>query len=486
MKLLKDILYKVRLEELIGQTNIAVDNIQHDSRLLTKQSLFVALKGRSFDGHAFIAQAIEKGAIVIVCEVLPEKIEQNITYVRVQNAWEALSTIAANFYGNPSEKMKIIGVTGTNGKTSIATMGYKLFMLMGYKVGLLSTVENKIAHKTLEATHTTPDALSLQKLLAQMVQEGCTHCFMEVSSIAVDQKRVWSVAFDIAIFTNLTHDHLDYHLSFENYLKAKKSFFDNLPSSAHALINADDKNGKIMVQNTKAKVHSYSMKSMSDFKVRIIEKELKGMHLNIDGKEVWVKITGDFNAYNILSIYAAALLLGKDAVQVLTTLSILDPIEGRFNTIHSASGITGIIDYAHTPDALQNIIDSIQEIKSGKSRLITVIGCGGDRDKSKRPIMGRIASDCSDQAIFTSDNPRNENPDQIIAEMKEGLNAGQLQKILSITNREEAIKTAVQLAKSGDVILIAGKGHEKYQEIQGVKHPFDDKLILNQTFKNKL
>lgn len=485
MKLLKDILYKVRLEEVIGNTNIAIESIYHDSRLITSSSLFVALKGRHSDGHIYIPQVVDKGAIVVVCESLPEIQKKGITYIRVNDTWEALAILAANFYDNPSEKLKIAGVTGTNGKTSIATLLYKLFTQMGNVVGLLSTVENKIGPKTLASTHTTPDALAVQKLLADMVKAGCTHCFMEVSSIAIDQKRIFGIQFDVAIFTNLTHDHLDYHITFDNYIKAKKQFFDQLPLSATALINVDDKNGKIMVQNTKAKVQTYSMKSFADFKVKILEKELRGMHLLIDNKEVWVRLTGEFNAYNVLCAYAVSILLGKEPVNTLTALSIIEPIEGRFNTVISKDGITGIIDYAHTPDALQNIIDSIRDVMKPGTKLITVVGCGGDRDTSKRPIMGKISATNSEQSIFTSDNPRSEDPSKIIADMKEGLSSSLLQKILTITDREEAIRTAVSIAKPGDVILVAGKGHEKYQESKGIKTEFDDKKIISQTFNNR-
>lgn len=485
MKLLKDILYKVRLEEVIGNTNIAIESIYHDSRQVTSQSLFVALKGRHSDGHTYIDAVIKQGAIVVVCESLPEELKKDITYVRVNDSWEALAILAANFYNNPSEKLKIAGVTGTNGKTSIATVLYKLFTQLGNTVGLLSTVENKIGNKTLPSTHTTPDALAVQKLLAEMVKAGCTHCFMEVSSIAIDQKRVLGIQFDVAIFTNLTHDHLDYHGTFENYIKAKKQFFDQLPSTAAALINVDDKNGKIMVQNTKAKVYTYSMKSFADFKVKILEKELRGMHLNINNKEVWVRLTGEFNAYNVLSAYATSIILGNEQVNTLTALSTIEPIEGRFNTVISKDGITGIIDYAHTPDALQNIIESIRDVMKVGTKLITVVGCGGDRDTTKRPIMGKLASSLSDQCIFTSDNPRSEDPNKIIADMKEGLSSSLLQKTLSITDREEAIRTAVSIAKPGDVILVAGKGHEKYQEANGVRKDFDDKKVITETFNNR-
>lgn len=485
MKLLKDILYKVRLEEVIGNTNIAVESIYHDSRMVTAQSLFVALKGRNSDGHSYINQVIAKGADVIVCEIMPEEKQKDITYVRVNDTWETLAILASNFYDNPSSKMKMVGVTGTNGKTSVATICYKLYMQMGFNAGLLSTIENKIGTRSLPATHTTPDALALQKLMAEMVKSGCTHCFMEVSSIALDQRRAFGIEFDVAIFTNITHDHLDYHVTFDNYIKAKKLFFDNLSSSAFALVNVDDRNARIMVQNTKAKVRTFSMKTFADFKVRILEKELRGMHLIIDGKEIWVRLTGEFNAYNVLCAYASGMLLGQDPINILTALSTIEPIEGRFNTIISKDGITGIIDYAHTPDALQNIIDGIRDVMKSGTRLITVVGCGGDRDKSKRPVMGKLAATLSDQAIFTSDNPRSEEPQQIIQEMKTDLSTALAQKVLSITDREEAIRSAISIARPGDVVLVAGKGHEKYQEIKGIKRDFDDKKIVSETFKSR-
>lgn len=485
MKLLKDILYKVRLEEVSGNTNIAVESIYHDSRLVTAQSLFIALKGRNSDGHRYINDVIAKGADVIVCEQMPSERQKDITYIRVADTWETLAVLASNFYDNPSSKMKVVGVTGTNGKTSVATICYKLYMQLGFNAALLSTIENRIGTKAIPATHTTPDALAIQKLMAEMVKNGCTHCFMEVSSIALDQKRVFGIDFDVAIFTNITHDHLDYHISFDNYIRAKKLFFDHLSASAFALVNVDNRNARVMVQNTKAKVRTFSMKTFADFKVRILEKELRGMHLIIDGKEIWVRLTGEFNAYNILCAYASAMLLGQESMNILTALSTIGPIEGRFNTVISQDGITGIIDYAHTPDALQNIIDGIRDVMKAGTRLITVVGCGGDRDKTKRPLMGKLAAGLSDQAVFTSDNPRSEDPDTIISEMKTGLNSILLRKTLSITDREEAIRTAVSIARPGDVILVAGKGHEKYQDIKGVKRDFDDKKIITETFKSR-
>jgi UDP-N-acetylmuramoyl-L-alanyl-D-glutamate--2,6-diaminopimelate ligase len=484
MKLLKDILYNVRINDLHGNTHIAVESICMDSRLVKKLSLFVAVKGTQVDGHLFIERSIESGAVAVVCEQLPMERNPEITYVVVQNSAAALGQLAANFYDNPSEKMKVVGVTGTNGKTTVATLLYTAVMKMGYKAGLLSTVRNRIINDTIEATHTTPDAITIQRLMAEMVNRGCTYCFMEVSSIALDQYRVFGIRFAGAIFTNITHDHLDYHITFDRYITAKKLFFDWLPADAFALLNADDRHAKVMIQNCKAKRYTFSLQTGADFKARIIEKDLRGMHLHIDHKEVWTKLTGVFNASNVLAVYAACRLLGLDQMSVLTSVSTIDPVEGRFNTIQSASGVTGIVDYAHTPDALENIISAVREVMKPGARLITVVGCGGDRDKTKRPVMGSIACKQSDKVIFTSDNPRSENPEAIIADMKSDLTATDKSKLVSITDRAEAISAAVQMASVGDVILIAGKGHEKYQEIKGVKHDFDDRAILNELFNN--
>lgn len=485
MKLLKDILYGVRIGDVIGSTHVAIDSISMDSRKVGSFSLFVAVRGTQTDGHEYIAQSVEKGAVAVVCEEIPKNRYGSVTYVTVNNSAEALGIIASNFYDNPSSKLKLVGVTGTNGKTTVVTLLYDFFTLQGKKCGLISTVRNRIAGETLDATHTTPDAISINRMMAEMVKKGCTHCFMEVSSIAVDQKRISGLEFDGAVFTNLTHDHLDYHGNFENYLNAKKAFFDGLRPSAFALVNIDDKHARLMVQNCRAKKVTYSLKGMADYKARIIETHIRGMMLHINHKEVWTKLTGEFNASNLLAVYAVACELGVDSIQALTTLSSLEPVEGRFNMVYSSDNITGIIDYAHTPDALENILEAIRALMPAGSSLITVVGCGGERDRAKRPVMGKIACRLSHKAIFTSDNPRSENPAEIIKEMQSDLTALEKSKMLAITDRAEAIKTAVALCKPGDVILVAGKGHEKYQEIKGVKHPFDDKSTLTEIFKNR-
>tara|TARA_Y100000589_G_scaffold132495_1_gene126394 strand:- start:59968 stop:61431 length:1464 start_codon:yes stop_codon:yes gene_type:complete len=474
MKILKDILYKTGIEDVIGSTNLAVEKITFDSREVEKFTLFVAVKGVNVDGHQFINKAIEQGAEAIVCEDLPAELNPKITYVKVQNSKRALGIIASNFYDNPSEKLTMVGVTGTNGKTTVATLLFNLFKAMGHKTGLLSTVENRIADKIIPSTHTTPDAIQLNSLLAKMVENGVSHCFMEVSSHAIDQDRIAGLVFDLGIFTNITHDHLDYHKTFNEYIKAKKKFFDNLSEEAKALINIDDKHGEVMVQNTKAKVYTYAMKTLADFHVKILENHFDGMLLSIDGQEVWTKLIGEFNAYNILAVYGSSVLLGKDKMVVLTNISLLEPVEGRFQYFKTENNIAAIVDYAHTPDALQNVLETIKKIRTGNEKLITVVGCGGDRDKEKRPSMAKIASEYSDKVILTSDNPRSENPETIIDEMRTGVEPQNYKKVLSIVNRREAIKTASALASEGDIILVAGKGHEKYQEIKGEKFPFDD------------
>ena len=474
MKILKDILYKTGIEDVIGSTNLAVEKITFDSREVEKFTLFVAVKGVNVDGHQFINKAIEQGAEAIVCEDLPAELNPKITYVKVQNSKRALGIIASNFYDNPSEKLTMVGVTGTNGKTTVATLLFNLFKAMGHKTGLLSTVENRIADKIIPSTHTTPDAIQLNSLLAKMVENGVSHCFMEVSSHAIDQDRIAGLVFDLGIFTNITHDHLDYHKTFNEYIKAKKKFFDNLSEEAKALINIDDKHGEVMVQNTKAKVYTYAMKTLADFHVKILENHFDGMLLSIDGQEVWTKLIGEFNAYNILAVYGSSVLLGKDKMVVLTNISLLEPVEGRFQYFKTENNIAAIVDYAHTPDALQNVLETIKKIRTGNEKLITVVGCGGDRDKEKRPSMAKIASEYSDKVILTSDNPRSENPETIIDEMRTGVEPQNYKKVHSIVNRREAIKTASALASEGDIILVAGKGHEKYQEIKGEKFPFDD------------
>jgi len=484
MKLLSDILYKTRLEEIIGTTNLAISSVTFDSRKIKKDSLFVATKGTSTDGHHYIEFAIESGAVAIVCEELPDTIEEHITYVKVKNSSEALGFIACNFFDNPSEKLKLVGVTGTNGKTTTVTLLFNLFRGLGFNVGLLSTVENKINNTIIPSTHTTPDALTLNELLANMVNQGCQYAFMEVSSHAIVQHRITGIHFVGAAFSNITHDHLDYHKTFDEYIKAKKGFFDQLQDDAFALTNKDDRNGLVMLQNTKAKKYTYGLKSISDFKCRVIENHLNGLLLNIDNQEVWIKLIGSFNAYNVLAVYAIALLLKQDKVSVLTTLSNLNSVEGRFQYIKSNNGIVAIIDYAHTPDALKNVLETIKDIRTGNEQVITLAGCGGDRDGAKRPIMAQIACEYSNKVILTSDNPRSENPEDILNQMEAGINPVDAKKTLRISDRKEAIKAAIAFAKEGDIILIAGKGHEKYQEISGVKHPFDDFEIVKENFKN--
>lgn len=482
MKLLRDILFKCSIVEVKGSTNIAVTTVVFDSRKVEKHSLFVAVKGVSSDGHDFIDTAIKQGAIAIVCEELPKEINESVSYVKVKDSSAALAFIACNYYDNPSEKLKLVGITGTNGKTTTTTLLFNLFKTLDHKVGLLSTVENRINNEIIPATHTTPDALQLNALLDQMVEKGCTHCFIEVSSHAVIQHRITGLKFAGAVFTNLTHDHLDYHKTFESYRDAKKGFFDMLEDDAFALVNNDDRNGMFMLQNCKGAHKTYSLRSVSDFKVKILENHFNGMLLNIDNIDVWVKLIGSFNAYNILAAYAVAVLLKEDKQNALTTLSSLNSVEGRFEYIRSANGITGIVDYAHTPDALKNVLQTIADIRTGNEQVITLVGCGGDRDPYKRPIMAEIAAKLSNKVILTSDNPRSEDPEEILNQMQSGLDPVAKSKALKITDRREAIKTAIAFAKSGDIILVAGKGHEKYQEIKGVKHPFDDMEILKNIF----
>ncbi|MCS6822922.1 MAG: UDP-N-acetylmuramoyl-L-alanyl-D-glutamate--2,6-diaminopimelate ligase [Cytophagaceae bacterium] len=482
MKSLKDILYKVSLYSVSGNTNIDITDIQSDSRLVGNGSLFIATIGVNTDGHQYIDSAIEKGAAAIVCQILPKNLQPHVTYVQVVNTHTALGIIASNFYGNPSTKMKVTGVTGTNGKTTTVTLLYKLFRELGYSTGMLSTVENKINDETIPATHTTPDAISLNYLLSKMVQAGCTHCFMEVSSHAIVQQRIAGIHFSGAIFTNITHDHLDYHKTFDAYIKAKKMFFDMLSDEAFALVNADDRNASIMLQNTKAKKYSYALKSVADFKGKIITNSFSGLELQINGKSVWFKLIGQFNAYNLIAVYATAILLKEDPDEVLTCLSVLETAKGRFDKVVSSTGITAIIDYAHTPDALENVLETISELREAHQKIITVVGCGGDRDQSKRPLMASIAARMSDKVIFTSDNPRSEDPRTIIKQMVSGVSMQDQKKIISIEDRREAIKTACLLAQPHDIILIAGKGHENYQEINGTKYPFDDKAIVKDLF----
>ena len=482
MKLLQDILYRVEIQEVAGSTNLAIPSISFDSRKASKDTLFVATRGSLVDGHDYITQAIELGAVAIIAEELPSEKPDHITYVKVKNSQEALGIIAANYYDNPSEELKLIAVTGTNGKTSVASLLFDMYQSIGKKSGLLSTIVNKIGYQEIPSTHTTPDAISLNALLSKMVEEGCQYCFIEASSHAIHQKRIFGLSFAGAIFTNISHDHLDYHKTFDDYILAKKALFDYLPSDAFALVNKDDRHGMNMLHHCDAKTYSYALKSMADFKARILENQFDGLLLNIDGREVWSKLVGEFNAYNSLAIYATAILLGEDDLQALTYISTLNSPEGRFDVITSETGVTGIIDYAHTPDALKNVLSTIQSIKRQDQQLISIVGCGGDRDQSKRPLMSKIAADLSDKIILTSDNPRSEDPALILKEMQEGIEDSQLSKVLTISDRAEAIKTACSLAGNKDVILIAGKGHEKYQEIQGVKHDFDDKEQLINAF----
>ncbi|MFT4544547.1 MAG: UDP-N-acetylmuramoyl-L-alanyl-D-glutamate--2,6-diaminopimelate ligase [Bacteroidia bacterium] len=483
MKLLKDILYRAGIEEVIGSTNVAIESICIDSRLAKKFSLFISVKGTLVDGHKFIETAAEQGALAIVCEELPETLLPEVNYIQVKNSRFAAGIIASNFYDNPSENLKLVGITGTNGKTTCVTLLYELFIQLGYKVGLISTVRNLINGEEIKATHTTPDPISLNALLADMVEVGCEYCFMEVSSHALDQHRVAGINFTGAIFTNISHDHLDYHKTFDHYIKSKKMLFDNLPSTSFALVNMDDRNGDVMVQNTKAKVITYGLKSMADRKAKILENNLTGLILNIDGQEVITRLIGSFNAYNILSVYGAAIELKEEKLQILTTLSNLHSPEGRFEFIKTENNILGIVDYAHTPDALKNVLSTIRGLRTGNEKIITLVGCGGDRDKSKRPEMARIAAEGSDKVILTSDNPRSEDPEAILADMKKGLDPVLIRKAVSIADRAEAIRTACMLVQPGDIILVAGKGHEKYQEIKGEKHPFDDMEVLSTNLK---
>jgi UDP-N-acetylmuramoyl-L-alanyl-D-glutamate--2,6-diaminopimelate ligase len=484
MKLLKDILYTVNTSQIIGNTELGIDAMYLNSLEVKENGLFIAIKGFVTDGHQYIQSAISNGAQAVVCEELPKILLDDITYVVVKDSSQAIAIIASNFYDHPSSNLTLIGVTGTNGKTSVATLLFKLYEKLGYKVGLLSTVENKIGDKIIPATHTTPNAIALNELLATMVNEGCDYAFMEASSHAIHQNRTYGLDFDGAIFTNLTHDHLDYHKTFRDYLNAKKMLFDNLPKHAFSLVNADEKNGVIMPQNTKAKKYTYALKSQADFTIRILETDFSGMLVNIDGTEIHTKLIGDFNAYNLLSVYATAMLLDADKLEVLVALSTLVGAEGRFEySVSENEKVVAIVDYAHTPDALKNVLETIDKIKTKDNKVITVVGCGGDRDVTKRPLMSAIACKLSDKVILTSDNPRTEEPDTIIQEMQAGVPVEEKRKVLSITNRGEAIKTACMLAEENDIILIAGKGHEKYQDIKGVKHDFDDKEKVKNAFK---
>jgi UDP-N-acetylmuramoyl-L-alanyl-D-glutamate--2,6-diaminopimelate ligase len=480
---INELLHDVNVLKISGDTTADIKNLCFDSRQACDGTMFFAVKGTKTDGHDFIDEVKDKGAKAIVCERMPENLSENVCYLLVESSSKALGYIASNFYGNPSQRLKLVGVTGTNGKTSTATLLYRLFRALGHKSGLLSTIAVYLDNEKRETTHTTPDALQINRLLHEMTELGCEYCFMEVSSHAVMQNRIDGLRFAGGIFTNITHDHLDYHKTFAEYIRAKQIFFDLLPSTAFALANIDDRNGKIMVQNTKAAVKTFALSSPADFMCKILEHSFAGMQLRIDGTEMWTRFMGRFSAYNMLGVYAAAIFLAADKTETLTALSAMPPVTGRFESLPLPSGAVAIVDYAHTPDALLNVLNTINEIREDNSKLITVVGCGGNRDKTKRPEMARIAVENSDRAILTSDNPRFERPDDIIDDMKAGLDTAQLAKTLCITNRREAIKTALMLAGKGDIILVAGKGHEDYQEVEGVKHHFDDKeeimLIAN-------
>ncbi len=480
MKILKDIVYKVAIEAIKGSTDIAIGKVDFDSRKIEKNDLFVAIRGTISDGHDYISKAVELGASAIICDTLPDTVSDSVTYIQVKDTNAALAVVAANFFDNPSQKLQLVGVTGTNGKTTIASLLYQLYKKAGHKVGLLSTVKIMVDDVEYKATHTTPDSITINSYLAEMVNAGVTHCFMEVSSHGIHQKRTEALHFVGGVFTNLSHDHLDYHATFAEYRDVKKSFFDHLPKTAFALSNIDDKNGPVLLQNTVAKKCSYALKSYADYKAQILESQLSGLLLKINGNEVWVKLIGTFNAYNLLAIYGTAIELGMESLEALQLLSELESVSGRFQYIVSAANITAIVDYAHTPDALENVLKTVNDIRTKNEQLITVVGCGGNRDKTKRPVMGGIASDLSDKAIFTSDNPRNEDAEVIISEMETGVAPQNYKRILSITDRKQAIKTACQLAQPNDIILIAGKGHETYQEINGVRHDFDDMKIVKE------
>ncbi len=483
MAILKDILYKVPITSASGSTDVDINAICFDSRKVKEGSLFIAIKGTQSDGHGFIDKAISLGAVAIVAEKLPEVISDKATYITVKDSAQALGIIASNFYGNPSGKLKLVGVTGTNGKTTVATLLYKLFSSLGYRCGMLSTVVNKIVDKDFVSTHTTPDPIQINELLVSMLEAGCTHCFMEVSSHAVAQGRIAGLHFIGALFTNITHDHLDYHRTFESYIRAKKGFFDGLSSDAFALVNIDDKRGMVMLQNTKAQKKTFALKKMADYKAKIITNSIEGLELEIGERNVWFKLIGDFNAYNLLTVYGAACLMGEDSDTILLRLSALTTAPGRFELVLPGSKFTAIVDYAHTPDALKNVLETIEHFRTGQEQVIAVVGCGGDRDKTKRPLMAAVACKYSNKIIFTSDNPRSEDPLEIIKEMQTGVGPTDAKKTLVMVDREEAIKTACMLAKEKDIIIVAGKGHENYQEIKGVKHPFDDKEVLTRMLK---
>ncbi len=476
--LLSEILYTIPLKVVSGKTDFNIIKIEFDSRNVVNETLFVAIVGTQVDGHDYIEKAVSLGAIAILCDRLPEILNPKITYIQVDNSAKAMGIAASNFYGNPSKKLSLVGVTGTNGKTSIATLQFNLFRKLGYKCGLLSTVQNQIEDEVIPSTHTTPDSVKINELLGRMQKEACVYVFMEVSSHAVAMERIAGLTFAGGIFTNITQDHLDFHGTFENYIKAKKGFFDQLPKNAFALTNSDDRNGKVMLQNTAAKMYSYSLKNLGNFKGKVLDCGLFGLQMDINGQEVWFKLIGKFNAYNLLAVYGSAVLLGENPEQILEVLSELTPPPGRFEQVVSTQNIVGIVDYAHTPDALENVLETIKDLSEGNQKIITVVGCGGNRDKGKRPLMAKIACKLSDVIILTSDNPRNEDPEAILEDMLAGVPISSRRKVTKITDRREAIKTAVALAKSHDIVLVAGKGHETYQDISGIKSHFDDKEEL--------
>lgn len=480
--MLKELLHAIPVLEIQGDSDIQISSLTFDSRAINPGSLFIAIKGARADGHNYLSEVVNKGVAAVVVSKLPEVLNENVVYVLVNDTAFALGVLAANFYGNPSTKLKLVGITGTNGKTTTASLLYQLFGKLGYNVGLISTIENRIVDTVFTAQYTTPDPISLNYLLNQMVEKGCDYCFMEVSSHAVIQQRIAGLHFAGGVFTNITHDHLDFHETFDNYIKAKKRFFDNLDRSAFALINVDDRNGNVMLQNTFAHSKTYALRSMADFKVKIIESHFEATLLQIDNEQVWVRLVGGFNAYNLLAAYGVAILLEQETGKVLTALSELHAAEGRFETINSQKGVVGIVDYAHTPDALENVLKTIRELRKTGQQIFTVVGCGGDRDKAKRPKMTQIACRLSDKVILTSDNPRTENPESIIKDMEEGIPVSMTNKVFSIVDRKEAIRAACHIAQAGDIILIAGKGHENYQEVNGERFHFDDMEILNKEF----
>lgn len=483
MKTIQQLTQALPDAQVIGNANTTVLHLTYDSRMVGEGSLFFAVKGTQVDGHKYIADVIEKGAAAIVCEVLPDTLDETVTYIKVSNTSEAMGLMAAEFYDHPSKKLKLTAITGTNGKTTVATLLFRLFRSFGHNVGLLSTVQNQINETVIPSTHTTPDSIRINELLEHMVDEGCEYAFMEASSHAIHQNRIKGLHFAGTVFSNITHDHLDYHGTFSNYINAKKKLFDDVNEDAFALTNKDDKNGLVMLQNTKATRYTYSLKAMADFKAKILESDFSGMLLNIDEQEAWFRLVGNFNAYNILAVYGTAFLLGKEKTEIIKHLSNIEAVKGRFEYVRSKDGVIAIVDYAHTPDALKNILDTINEIRTQNEQLITVVGCGGNRDAAKRPVMADIATEYSNKVIFTSDNPRDENPETILDEMQKGVKPLHFKKTLRITDRKEAIKAAIANANKGDIILVAGKGHENYQEIKGVKHHFDDKETVLELFE---